>query len=128
MSGTLAAIKERAAANAVPRQNHAYCVSTSGTAAVFVVPTECQGRFCNVTASGAAVDFILGSSISMTVPVYAQTSTLDGTTKALTVSAATGDHIPQDTTRRILFPANDQLTVCAHIASGAGKIYISVAE
>lgn len=101
-------------------------LSVSGTAILVAVPTWMRGKMCEFTAVGVGVDVAAGTGSGMTTAVYAQASTVDGTTKAITVSAATGRHIPSGTTR--LWYVEPGITHMSVIASGAGTLGIGVAS
>lgn len=121
-------ILQRSAMRKAPKAGKVAVVATSGTADVFKIPTEMRGRRVAITADGAAVDFALGASKSMTALVYQQISTLNGTTKVLTLVATSGDHIPSGSTIERYFPDDDAYSFMDHIASGAGFIHIALLE
>lgn len=103
------------------------CLAVSGTAILIAIPSWMQGKLCEFTAIGAGVDVLYGAGSGMTAAVYNQATTVDGTSKALTVHAASGRNIPSTTTRRWMVPpAGSGVTHMSIIASGAGFLSIGV--
>ena len=62
-----------------------------------------SGKVAEVTAITAACDVLFGTDATVEV-VYGQSGSIDGTSKAVTVHANSGRHIPIGTTRRWLIP------------------------
>lgn len=111
-------------------------LAVSGTAIAIVIPTWMQGKMCEFTAytsttslDAGGVDVLYLADKGGTACVYQQTTAVDGTTKALTVSAATGRHIVSGQTRKWLVPkAGSGITAMSIIASAAGFIQIGLAS
>lgn len=100
-------------------------VAISATHAVMAIPSWLAGKLCEFHASGAGADVLFGTSAAVEV-TYGQASSIDGTTKAVTVNAVTGRRIGSGETRRWVMPTPDQATHMAVEASGDGTLHIGV--
>ena len=98
------------------------CLSVSGTAVKVTVPEWLKGKYAEVTAVGAACDFVFGdSSVDC---VYNEASTVTST--VITTNDTTGRHVPDGATRTFIVPIDK--THMSVEASGAGFFYLSQAS
>lgn len=96
-------------------------IAVSSTHSVIKIPDWLLGHYGEFTSYGAASQILFGTSTSVEV-TYGQASSVDGTTKVVTVNSKTGRHIPDGATRSYLVPRD--ATYMAVEASGTGVLQI----
>lgn len=87
------------------------------------IPSWLRGRYVELTAIGADVAVLFGTS-SVAVTLLAET-TIGADPFALTVNAATGRYIIASTTRSFVVPTDTTITHMGYDASAAGHLQIS---
>lgn len=132
----IARVRAPLAKNATTGAGEVILAITSANA-VFKVPDWMQGKACYFKANGTNVEFIFAGNTVATAQtlVYGQVTAVDGTTKVMTVNAATGRRVNDGEAQpvRVATPADlgnvktDAIYMSA-IGLGAGTLHIFLAS